>query len=418
MKKYKKVLGPLPIMALAKRIPESEYRQRLTDECHRVYSLINKAKAQGYDPKLEIEIPMASDLAERTQKLLKFLHERNTAAQIRELNVKHDGNREMMALEVARIVCAESYLYGVKNSYAPCNGSGEIKRGKWGSMDCDECGGAGYNLTYKTEVITNTIEETLKEFDSSSKAGDRVRQALCMYHGICAGLAVLTEGILVAPLEGVVSCRIMANDDGTNCLAVNFAGPIRSAGGTGQALSVLIADLLRRDFELGTAKCLYEEVERYKEEVSMYRGLQYRPSNPELEILAGNCPVFIDGEGVGKEVTGQRDLNRVKDNKVREGALLVMCEGLVLKAPKILKYVNELELDGWDWLNQFIKTSKDSSEIKPNPKYMAEVLAGRPIFGMPMEIGGFRLRYGRSRLAGLATTACHPASMKATSGFV
>jgi len=418
VKKYKKVLGPLPIMALAKRIPESEYRQRLTDECHRVYSLINKAKAQGYDPKLEIEIPMASDLAERTQKLLKFLHERNTAAQIRELNIKHDGNREMMALEVARIVCAESYLYGVKNSCAPCNGSGEIKRGKWGSMDCDECGGAGYNLTYKTEVMTNTIQETLKEFDSSSKAGDRVRQALCMYHGICAGLAVLTEGILVAPLEGVVSCRIMANDDGTNCLAVNFAGPIRSAGGTGQALSVLIADLLRRDFELGTAKCLYEEVERYKEEVSMYRGLQYRPSNPELEILAGNCPVFIDGEGVGKEVTGQRDLSRVKDNKVREGALLVMCEGLVLKAPKILKYVNELELDGWDWLNQFIKTSKDSSEIKPNPKYMAEVLAGRPIFGMPMEIGGFRLRYGRSRLAGLATTACHPASMKATSGFV
>jgi DNA polymerase II large subunit len=95
-----------------------------------------------------------------------------------------------------------------------------------------------------------------------------------------------------------------------------------------------------------------------------------------------------------------------------------MCEGLVLKAPKILKYVDQLELDGWDWLNQFLKTKKGSSEIKPNPKYMAEVLAGRPIFGMPMETGGFRLRYGRSRLAGLATTACHPASMKATSGFV
>ena len=32
-------------MDLAKRIPESEYRQRLTDECHRVYDIINKAKA-------------------------------------------------------------------------------------------------------------------------------------------------------------------------------------------------------------------------------------------------------------------------------------------------------------------------------------------------------------------------------------
>ena len=405
-------------MDLAKRIPESDYRQRLTDECHRVYGIINQAKAQGYDPKLEVEIPMASDLAERTQKLLKFLHERNTAAQIRELNITHDGNREVMALEIARIVCAESYLYGVKNGCDSCGGSGQIKRGKWGTIDCDSCGGAGYNLSYKSEVLTNTIKETLDAFEKSDKKGDRVRQSLCIYHGICAGLAVLTEGILVAPLEGVVSCRIMTNDDGSNCLAVNFAGPIRSAGGTGQALSVLIADILRRDFELGTAKCLYEEIERYKEEVSIYRGLQYRPSNPELEILAGNCPIFVDGEGVGKEVTGQRDLQRVKDNKVREGALLVMCEGLVLKAPKILKYVDQLELDGWDWLNQFLKTKKGSSEIKPNPKYMAEVLAGRPIFGMPMETGGFRLRYGRSRLAGLATTACHPASMKATSGFV
>ena len=82
------------------------------------------------------------------------------------------------------------------------------------------------------------------------------------------------------------------------------------------------------------------EIERYKEEVGTYgRGLQYRPSNPELGIIAENCPVYLDGEGVGNEVTGQRDLPRVPTNKVREGCLLVMCEGLVLKAPKILKYV-------------------------------------------------------------------------------
>ena len=51
-------------------------------------------------------------------------------------------------------------------------------------------------------------------------------------------------------------------------------------------------------------------------------------------------------KGVGGEVTGQRDLPRVKTNKVREGMLLVVCEGLVLKAPKILKYVDALGLDG------------------------------------------------------------------------
>ena len=53
----------------------------------------------------------------------------------------------------------------------------------------------------------------------------------------------------------------------------------------------------------------YIRFERYKEEVSKYgRGLQYRPSNPQLEIIAKNCPVYIDGEGVGEEVSGQRDL--------------------------------------------------------------------------------------------------------------
>ena len=162
----------------------------------------------------------------------------------------------------------------------------------------------------------------------------------------------------------------------------------------------------------------FDEIERYKEEVSKYRGLQYRPSNPQLEVIGHNCPIFIDGEGVGQEVTGSRDLLRVRDNRVREGALLVLCEGLVLKAPKIMKYVEELGLDGWDWLKDFIKTGGKSTEIKPNTKYMGDLLAGRPLFAMPMAVGGFRLRYGRSRLAGLATTALHPATMNATCGFI
>ena len=120
---------------------------------------------------------------------------------------------------------------------------------------------------------------------------------------------MLTEGILVAPLEGVVNCRIISNEDNSRSLVINYAGPIRSAGGTGQALSVLIGDILRRDFGLVPPQITWNEIERYKEEVSKYsRGLQYRPSNPQLEVIAKNCPVYIDGEGVGDEVSGQRDL--------------------------------------------------------------------------------------------------------------
>ncbi len=295
-----------------------------------------------------------------------------------------------------------------------------LKHPTW-KVPCDDCGGTGSVMGFNNDIGKANWKETLETYETEAQKarGEHLRISACLYHGICAGLAVLTEGILVAPLEGVVSCRILSNDDATECLAVNYAGPIRSAGGTGQALSVLIADVLRRDFGLGTPKVTFAEVERYKEEVSKYsRGLQYRPSNPQLEVIAQNCPVYVDGEGVGGEVTGQRDLPRVPTNKVREGMLLVMCEGLVLKAPKILKYVEALELDGWDWLKSFVQTKTGSTEIKPSEKYMADVLAGRPIFGLPMQSGGLRLRYGRSRLAGLATTAMHPVTMMAMAGFV
>ena len=394
-----------------------EYVTSLKGECDRIYELVQEARSKGVDPKPQVEIPLAHDLADRTQKLLDFLHPRTTAQQIRDLTKEFDGNREKVALKISEIVMAESYLYGERVKCPTCVGSGKIKKG-YREFDCDVCEGIGYTLDYN-EGINNSWKETLDllEKEDLSKPQDALA-SLCIYHGVCAGLAVLTEGILVAPLEGVVSARVIDNSDGTKAIAINYAGPIRSAGGTGQALSVLIADILRRRFGYSKPVMEFEEIERYKEEVSKYRGLQYRPSNPQLEVIGHNCPIFIDGEGVGQEVTGSRDLLRVRDNRVREGALLVLCEGLVLKAPKIMKYVNELGLDGWDWLKDFIKTGGKSTVIKPNAKYMGDLLAGRPLFAMPMAVGGFRLRYGRSRLAGLATTAVHPATMNATCGFM
>jgi DNA polymerase II large subunit len=92
---------------------------------------------------------------------------------------------------------------------------------------------------------------------------------------------------------------------------------------------------------------------------------------------------------------------------------------MVLKAPKILKYVKELNLDGWGWLEEFVVDKEEGKKtIEPSYKYLHDVLAGRPIFSQPMKVGGFRLRYGRGRLSGLATTSIHPATMKALSGFL
>jgi DNA polymerase II large subunit len=48
------------------------------------------------------------------------------------------------------------------------------------------------------------------------------------------GLAILTEteGVLVAPLEGIAEIRLGKNKDGSDYVDLYFSGP--SAGGTGQ----------------------------------------------------------------------------------------------------------------------------------------------------------------------------------------
>jgi len=410
----------------------TKYLESLHDDANKLYAIAELARKQGHDPKPFVEIPQANDLADRTQKLLSYLHPRNTAQQIRDLTEKFDGNREQVAIEIAKIVSAESYLFGLIEDCPTCAGEGEVGNNQKWMKECYDCSGTGTTIGFKEEIKSTPFETTLKLFQEQVKIGnlwtpDTESQKLCelsIYHGICAGLAVLTEGILVAPLEGVVSARFLKNGDKSHTLAVSFAGPIRSAGGTGQALSVLIADIIRRDFGLDKPVMSYEEIERYKEEVGGYRGLQFRPSNPQIEEMVSACPIYLDGEGVGNEVTGQRDLPRVKTNKLRQGMLLVLCEGLTLKAPKILKYVDALKLDGWEFLRPFAKgtgggSSDDKlSEIKPSAKYISDVIAGRPIFSQPMAEGGLRLRYGRSRLAGLATTSLNPTTMTALSGFV
>ena len=175
---------------------------------------------------------------------------------------------------------------------------------------------------------------------------------------IRTGLAILTEGVLVAPLEGIAEIKIGKNKDGTDYVDLYFSGPIRSAGGTGQAMSVLIADVVRRDIGVGKFQPTDGEIERYKEEIPLYKRvqhLQYTPSVDEIDKIVRGCPICINGEGTeDEEVTGYRDLPRVGTNRLRGGACLVIAEGLCLKAPKILKHVKKLKLESWNFLDIFM----------------------------------------------------------------
>jgi len=242
------------------------------------------------------------------------------------------------------------------------------------------------------------------------------------------GLAVLTEGILVAPLEGIAGVKIGRNSDGTDYLSISFAGPIRSAGGTGQAMSVLIADVVRREHGIGRYIATHGEVQRFKEEIPLYKQcqhLQYTPTPKEIELIVKNCPVCIDGEGTEEvEISGFRDLPRIETNRVRGGACLVIAEGLCQKAPKIQKHVNKLGIDGWDFITEFLEMKKGDSrkvedqKVEPEYKYLRDIVAGRPVLSHPSRVGGFRLRYGRGRTTGLAAIALNPASMYALDEFI
>ncbi len=348
----------MPEIAMSTRV--REYFARLEEEARKCYDITSRARITGIDTEEKVEIPLAEDMAARVEELLSDYNVKGIAAKIRKLAENY--NREELSLIIAKEIANE--------------GSGT-----------------------KLELLERAVR---------------------------VGLAILTEGILVAPLEGIAGVKISAEGGTGSYVTLYFSGPIRSAGGTGQAMSVLIADVVRRELGIGRYVPTEEEVERFKEEIPLYKQtqhLQYLPSPEETEIIVMNCPVCIDGEGTEDvEVAGYRDLPRTGTNRLRGGACIVIADGLCQKASKIMKHVGNLKLDGWNFLEKITgkATDIDDGEVRiaPNEKYVKDMVAGRPIFCHPSRIGGFRLRYGRTRTTGLSAVAINPATMFVLDSFI
>ena len=247
-------------------------------------------------------------------------------------------------------------------------------------------------------------------------------------HAIRVAMALLTEGVVAAPTEGIAKIELGKNDDGSQYLMIFYAGPIRSAGGTAQALSVLVGDYVRQKLGINRYIPRQEEVERYIEEIRQYNSimnLQYLPSEAEIRLIIENCPVCVDGEATEQEeVSGHRNLERVETNTVRGGMALVIGEGIAGKARKLKGRVEKMKMEGWDWLDKLIAGAAKSGDeektvgIKPLDKYLRDLIGGRPVFAYPMRKGGFRLRYGRSRNTGFAAAGMHPATLYVLGEFL
>ncbi|MCL6089003.1 MAG: DNA polymerase II large subunit, partial [Candidatus Marsarchaeota archaeon] len=90
------------------------------------------------------------------------------------------------------------------------------------------------------------------------------------------------------------------------------------------------------------------------------------------------------------------------------------------KASKVLRYTQKIVID-WTYLEAMtkgVKKSMGTFELKGDPKFMDELVAGRPVFSFPLRPGGFRIRYGRTRASGIAGKAVHPATMYILDSFL
>ncbi len=244
--------------------------------------------------------------------------------------------------------------------------------------------------------------------------------------GMRVGTAYWTLGVTTAPLEGLAHVKLKKRTDGEKYLSLYFSGPIRSAGGTTNAMIVMLGDFLRKKFDIKTYDPTPQEVERYFLELETYHNrvtrLQYFPSADEVRFLIKHLPVEVNGEATeDKEVLAYKDLPRVETNRIRGGMCLTISM-MALKAAKILKRVRKYgvkyKLENWLWLEQLLETKQKVHKKATAAIYIAEIPGGRPVFGYPNRIGAFRLRYGKTRNLGLAAIGLHPATMIILDEFI
>ncbi len=350
---------------------EEQYKNDLMENINSAYKVAGEARAKGYDPEDTVNIPLAKNMAERVEGLVS--------------------------------VAAPQIL----NSGVP----ERIKEleGTYGKLD----------WRVALAISLETAQQKFCKF---------VTQKEAIETGIRVGLAYLTLGVVASPLEGFVGLKFRKRKDGKEYFSLMYSGPIRSAGGTAGAVSVIVADYLRKKMGYGPYDPTEKEISRMSTELYDYHeritNLQYLPSEKEIMFLAGNIPVQIDGDASEElEVSNYKDIERIETNRIRGGPCLILGECIAQKAAKvwaqIKKWGDDFDLGHWSFLQDFIHLQKEAKAkehhtkkgIVPVYTYIQDIVAGRPVLTHPLAVGGFRLRYGRCRTSGYSASAIHPATM-------
>ncbi len=355
-----------------------KYFQEMDKKVKLAYVSAKKARSKGYDPEDDIAIPLAKNMAERVEGLISTI-----SPSIRDSGL----SKKIKELEK-----------------------------KFGELDWRVA------LTISLEVA----QEKICKFENKLKAIET---------GIRVGIAYLTLGIVASPIEGFVELKLKKRRDGKDYFCLMYSGPIRSAGGTAAAASLLVSDYIRKEMGYAAYDPTQEEIKRISTELYDYHeritNLQYLPSKEEIEFLISNIPVQIDGDpSEEEEVSQYKDLERIETNRIRSGVCLVIGEGIAQKAPKLWKQISEwgkdFNLDNWFFIGEFVELQKriksknieEKSKVTPIYTYIEDLVAGRPVLTHPLREGGFRLRYGRSRASGYSSASIHPALTYVLKGYI
>jgi len=354
-----------------------QYFKFIEKKVNESYEIAEAARAKGLDPISKVEVPQARSLAERVVGVVAVVYP--------QINDKRIVDR-ILELE-----------------------------GEFAKLD------PAVALTIAEEIA----KEKFCKFESHQEAIEA---------GIRVALGYLTMGVVSSPIEGLTKLKINKTSDGKDYFAPYYSGPIRSAGGSEAAFSLVIVDYLREKFGYAKYDPTEDEVKRSIHECYQYHeritNLQYLPSEKELDFLMRHLPVQVSGDPTeNREVYNYKDLPRVETNFIRGGFALVLAESFAQKSPKILARVEKLKKQGfklsdWDWLDEFVKLQKKIKEGAAKEgegegaTYIQDIVAGRPVFGHPSSSGSFRIRYGRCRNTGYSTLGLNPATMVLTGSFI
>ncbi len=360
-----------------------EYFEELNSRMIKCYKIASEARSKGLDPDDKVEIVLAKNMAERVVGLISTV-----APEI--------GNK---SAEIIKRIDELESEYGTQNWRVAMKLAEEIAKGNF--------------CKFKDEKEAIEI-------------------------GLRMGLAYITVGVVASPLEGFVRLEFKKRkDNGKKYFCLYFSGPIRSAGTTATCVFIALCDYVRRCMGYDEYDPTELEVKRFAMEIRDFHervtNLQYYPSEEEVEFMVSHLPLQIDGDASEKiEVSNYKDIDRMETNTLRNGVCLVIAEGLTQKSAKFWKkfssWASEFGMGDWKWLEDFIKLQKKikargeiksgEDKITPDYTFIKDLVAGRPVLSHPLAKGGFRLRYGRTRLSGLSCDAIHPATMLVLESYI